>query len=237
MLDVHPPHHPTHTWTDFFIHIATICVGLLIAIGLEQTVEHLHRAHEARDLRESLARETDKIIRDSEKADTGFKTSYDWNQQVIHQIADAGLHNQPLGDFPPAARGSYLIAADPVYRAAKASGQLSLLTPDEVQAYSEVDTIIEDNQLTRQEFNREGKLLSDFMASSNFAQPPGTPLFAHASREDLRQLYHLFISASVEQDRYRHRLRKAWAAEVAISHGERNLDKIEAAEDQFDKLP
>ena len=42
MLDVHPPHAPTHTWRDFFIHIATICVGLLIAIGLEQSVEAYH---------------------------------------------------------------------------------------------------------------------------------------------------------------------------------------------------
>jgi hypothetical protein len=28
------------TWKDFFIHIAAIAVGLLIAIGLEQTVEY-----------------------------------------------------------------------------------------------------------------------------------------------------------------------------------------------------
>ena len=41
MLDVHPPHHATHGWRDFFIHIATICVGLLIAVGLEQTVEEV----------------------------------------------------------------------------------------------------------------------------------------------------------------------------------------------------
>ena len=39
MLDVHPPQSATHTWKDFFIHIATICIGLLIAVGLEQTVE------------------------------------------------------------------------------------------------------------------------------------------------------------------------------------------------------
>jgi 7,8-dihydropterin-6-yl-methyl-4-(beta-D-ribofuranosyl)aminobenzene 5'-phosphate synthase len=26
MLDVHPPHTPTHTWKDFSIHIATICM-------------------------------------------------------------------------------------------------------------------------------------------------------------------------------------------------------------------
>jgi hypothetical protein len=37
MLDVHVP-HPTHTWKDFFIHIATIVGDLLIAVGVEQLV-------------------------------------------------------------------------------------------------------------------------------------------------------------------------------------------------------
>jgi len=54
MLDVHPPHHPTHTWKDFFIHIATIVVGLLIAVGLEQTVEALHHRHQLQKAREEL---------------------------------------------------------------------------------------------------------------------------------------------------------------------------------------
>jgi hypothetical protein len=54
MLDVHPPHRPTHTWKDFFIHIATIAVGLLIAIGLEQTVEYLHHRHQLHDLHNQL---------------------------------------------------------------------------------------------------------------------------------------------------------------------------------------
>lgn len=35
MLDVHPPHSPTQTYKDFFIHLATIVVGLLIGIGIE----------------------------------------------------------------------------------------------------------------------------------------------------------------------------------------------------------
>ena len=38
MLDVHAPHETVHSWKDFFIHIATIVIGLLIAVGLEQTV-------------------------------------------------------------------------------------------------------------------------------------------------------------------------------------------------------
>ena len=57
MLDVHPPHAPTHTWRDFLIHIATIVIGLLIAVGLEQTVEYFHRRHEVHELREALKQE------------------------------------------------------------------------------------------------------------------------------------------------------------------------------------
>ena len=57
MLDVHPPEHAVHSWRDFFTHIATIVVGLLLAIGLEQTVEYFHHRHEVRELREALAQE------------------------------------------------------------------------------------------------------------------------------------------------------------------------------------
>ena len=31
MLDVHPPHQSVDSWTDFFIHIASIVVGLVEA--------------------------------------------------------------------------------------------------------------------------------------------------------------------------------------------------------------
>ena len=57
MLDVHPPHAPTHTWRDFFLHIATIVVGLLIAIALEQTVELFHHHHQLQKAREELREE------------------------------------------------------------------------------------------------------------------------------------------------------------------------------------
>ena len=56
MLDVHPPHEavpheavrtrqsrtrPSIGGQNFFIHVATIVVGLLIAVSFEQTVENL----------------------------------------------------------------------------------------------------------------------------------------------------------------------------------------------------
>jgi hypothetical protein len=54
MLDVHAPQEPLYTWKGFFIHIATIVLGLLIAIGLEQTVELFHHRHQVSEAREAL---------------------------------------------------------------------------------------------------------------------------------------------------------------------------------------
>jgi hypothetical protein len=60
MLDVHPPHQSAHTWRDFFIHIATIVLGLLIAVGLEQSVEYFHTRHEVAETRRAL--HTERLI-------------------------------------------------------------------------------------------------------------------------------------------------------------------------------
>lgn len=45
MLDVHPPHGTMHGIKDFLLHIFTITIGLLIALGLEGCVEKLHQHH------------------------------------------------------------------------------------------------------------------------------------------------------------------------------------------------
>ena len=58
MLDIHAPHEALHTWKDFFIHIATIVIGLFIAVGLEQTVELVHH----RDVREQLEEQMRQVL-------------------------------------------------------------------------------------------------------------------------------------------------------------------------------
>jgi hypothetical protein len=54
MIDIHPPHHAATTRRDFFIHLSTVVLGILIAIGLEQTVELIHHRHQVAEAREAL---------------------------------------------------------------------------------------------------------------------------------------------------------------------------------------
>src|SRR5580692_9071880 len=63
MLDVHAPHQTVHTWRDFFTHLGTIAIGLLIAIGLEQSVEALHHRQEVAETRTALHEEHQENIR------------------------------------------------------------------------------------------------------------------------------------------------------------------------------
>jgi hypothetical protein len=55
MIEPHAPHESVHTWKDVFIHIGIITVGLLLAIGLEQTVEFFHHRHQVTETRKVLA--------------------------------------------------------------------------------------------------------------------------------------------------------------------------------------
>jgi hypothetical protein len=57
MLDVHAPHERMQGYKDFFLHLFTITVGLLIALSLEGCVEWQHHRHMVRDADAGLHRE------------------------------------------------------------------------------------------------------------------------------------------------------------------------------------
>jgi len=139
MLDVHPPHHATHTWKDFFIHIATIVVGLLIAVGLEQTVELIHHAHQRRELREALRSTTE--INDAWAKDDVQRVDgrRHWALEQLTAIEKAGpsgpltLRRLPLMELYVPNTGVWL--------AARQNGQAALLTVSEQNWYADMDRV------------------------------------------------------------------------------------------------
>jgi hypothetical protein len=44
-MDVHAPHKPITTTSEFFLHLFTITIGLLIAVGIEGLVRYFHHRH------------------------------------------------------------------------------------------------------------------------------------------------------------------------------------------------
>jgi predicted XRE-type DNA-binding protein len=57
MLDVHAPEHRVSGVRDFFVHLATITVGLLIALALENAAEAWHHRHQRMEAEEKIRQE------------------------------------------------------------------------------------------------------------------------------------------------------------------------------------
>jgi hypothetical protein len=57
MLDVHTPHSSIGNASEFFLHLLTITIGLLIAVGIEAAVEHHQHRELAREARETMTAE------------------------------------------------------------------------------------------------------------------------------------------------------------------------------------
>jgi glutaredoxin-related protein len=69
--------------------MSTIVLGLLIAIGLEQSVETIHRAHERAELRESLLRDTNQAIDNAQSSEQAEIPAIRWTTNRQELIRDA----------------------------------------------------------------------------------------------------------------------------------------------------
>jgi len=134
MLDVHAAHATVHTWKDFFIHIATIVVGLVIAVGLEQTVEAVHHRHERSELRETLHRESEQILKDSRNTTAALIYHQDWLSRRIDQVKADVWQQLPLADRQPMQCRTLITSMTPSGGRQKISGLVERLGSDELNA-------------------------------------------------------------------------------------------------------
>jgi hypothetical protein len=136
MIDVHPPEHGIHGFRDFVVHLLTITVGLLIALGLEASVEALHHRHERKDAEATIRRE----ILDNgdmvQQSGPQFKTELVGMTTVVQTLEDLSqgrpgtlheadfiFHQAPLEDS--------------AWRTAGSTGVLSYMDYSQVEKFSD----------------------------------------------------------------------------------------------------
>ena len=229
MLDVHAPHEVLHTWKDFFIHIATIVVGLFIAVALEQSVEAFNRRQEVAALREDLRQESRQIIADARKSESAHLYEIGWLTTRIAQTQLAIREHHPIGPRGTNDMPNYASPDTPIWRSAKSGGRVALLTKEEVNAYAEIEYV--QTHLDQMEVAKNTARYA--VKSFNREFPPlpnGDPDLANASSEDLHTYLGLLSSAYEAIDAYIHWLRIISGAESAIVDGKIHLDDIYVSE-------
>jgi hypothetical protein len=157
MLDVHAPHEPINSWKGFVLHIATIAIGLLIALGLEQAVEHFHNRHEVREAREALAAEHEENIRryhDNVRAHLLRLANQNNDQRVLRYLL--AHPDAPQGKLPGVMTFGEITIAEPVEAAwstVERSEVASLLPPAELRALA----------MEYKELDRESQVFHEFL--------------------------------------------------------------------------
>ena len=228
MLDVHAPHQSVHTWRDFFIHIITIVIGLLIAIGLEQTVERIHHSHERSELRETLHRESDQILKDARETAAALNYHQDWLGRRGDQVKAAVWQHQPLAQPPAYAMRLFDYPDDPLWRSAKISGLVERLSSDELNAYSEVELLSNKVDIFYDAWRAaESKRLQ---LEKIFPHSTDNPDFTKASAEDLRIYLSLLVAEAEATRTLREWDHNLIGAEETILSGNLRLEDIFAAE-------
>jgi hypothetical protein len=141
MLDMHAPHQLVHTWRDFFIHIATIVVGLLIAVALEQTIEALHHRNQRSKLEEEMRAvfESDIKVDEEDFRKLARFRAYLAELRVAIQTRVDG-QSSPAAPAPDDPRMAILIIYPSLapYEAAKENGTVALLPTDRLRLYSRI---------------------------------------------------------------------------------------------------
>jgi hypothetical protein len=141
MLEVHAPHEALHTWTGFFIHIATIVIGLFVAVGLEQTVELIHHRH-LRDQLEAQMREV--LAGDLQSDANSLKTLGDLRaylsqlRMAIRARLDGKEEPLPPPANDPRMASFTIFPTMAPYDAAKENGTVAYLPIERIRIYNRI---------------------------------------------------------------------------------------------------
>lgn len=133
-MDVDAPHEPIHTWRDFFVHLITITVGLLIALSLEGMVESIHKHHllhqAETNLRDELKSNIATLAGDEQQLDNAQRQA----EGNLRLLAALKAH-RPVGDdlhFNWQWNGLDAAAWD----TARNTGAIALMPYESAQGYS-----------------------------------------------------------------------------------------------------
>jgi tetratricopeptide (TPR) repeat protein len=136
MLDVHAPEHGINGVRDFFLHLFTITVGLLIALGLEAGAEALHHRHQREEAEATIRREISENHDELQKLQVDIKREGENLEKALAFLEDLrdGKHDDPRG-INLGWHSSPLQSAG--WRTASDTGALIYISYERVQRFAE----------------------------------------------------------------------------------------------------
>src|SRR5580698_10612140 len=135
MIEVHPPEEKIHGVRDFLLHLFTITIGLLIALGLEGAVERWHHHHQQEEANVNLRQE----IRDNQKqlAKSHDAITHEKDNLIkVLAFLDAHAAGKPYDIHSITLDYTMPALSDASWKTASVTGVLSYMNYDRAQQYA-----------------------------------------------------------------------------------------------------
>jgi len=231
MIDIHPPQKSDHTWTDFFIHIGTIAIGILIAIGLEQTVELIHEHHQRIELREGIITDARIYLNDVDQNRDAYTGRVEDLTARIQQVRETISLGRPLP--PPAYRPAFTIETIRLgnLAAAKSSGLIHLLSADEINGTGDAEVGVIKGEALKERAEEAATKRVAFEQRFQTGFPSGPFDFSHITPAQLDEYLGLLLEERVRRTETLAYLELMHRGALAYLNGQRDLEKLRAAEE------
>lgn len=137
-MDIHPVHGPVNSVRDFFVHLAIITIGILIALSLEGLVEWAHHRALVREARDNILTEARK---NKESINAEFHELKKREDELNHIIAVAYQLETAPNSFKS---GSMTLdwtdqeLYSTAWKTASTSGAATYMSYEELRRYTEV---------------------------------------------------------------------------------------------------
>jgi hypothetical protein len=232
-MDVHAPHEPLHTWRDFWIHLGTITIGLLIAISLEQSVESLHHLHQRHQLEQDLRAEGERNIEIVAKDAQVLAATRAWELSLRKNVDAVRASGGKAGPayVPNPVPGQPTVPTDSVWTTAKESMLVVLLPRGEAEMYSRLDLqhkLMQDRIDHWLEVKTEVK---EFEDNFDDGQPGSVPDLSRMSAEELHSYSMLLTKEVAARDDVASRLSSFVRLDRAVLEGARTeMEMIDKAQ-------
>jgi hypothetical protein len=171
VIDVHPPHEPIHGWRDFFIHLTTITIGLLIALSLEGCVEWQHHRHLVHEAEASLRTE----IKSNESGLANVLADVHNQQAILKQdvvVLDQMIKDPTSKTHQKMSVNFHLVGFDDVsWKTAQTTGALSYMPYTRAQEYAAIYGLQDDFDVAQKQAVRDAVVSIGPFANADLTDP------------------------------------------------------------------
>jgi hypothetical protein len=155
VLDVHAPHEPIYSWREFFIHLATITIGLLIALSLEGCVEFWHHRSLVHEAQASLQTEIAANAREVQKALENVREEQKVLRQDVVMLRKIIANPKAPNQETPVIKFNLPSFDEVSWETAKSTGALSYMPYEQAHEYSELYNQQNDVDAAEQQATRD----------------------------------------------------------------------------------